>query len=283
MGMRNKPLFKQAGRGIFLLLACLAYFITTPLLAQTPNFPAFTNYVVDEANLLDEGTRQSLNQKLADFEKKSGDQVAVAIVSSLDGLDYRDYALRLARYWKVGQKDTNNGVLLLVAPNDRRVSIEVGYGLEGTLTDALSSTIINSIILPDFREGNYVQGITNGVDGILAVVSGDTAEFEARVAAKQKADAEALARKQAIEATISVIITLIIIAIIAAPFLAMIFGKKVGPNRYLWLGIIFTVSAIGLGGGGRGGFGGGGFGGGGGGFGGGGGGSFGGGGAGGSW
>lgn len=282
----NRLFLQQAGRGFILLLALLALFVATPLRAQiSPHFPAFTGYVVDEAGLLDGATRQALTQKLADFEKKSGDQVAVAIVPTLDGYDYRDYGVMLARQWKLGQAGVDNGVLLLVAPNERRVSIEVGYGLEGALTDALASTIINSVILPDFRNGDYAKGIASGIDGILAVVSGDTADFEARIAAKEKADAEARAREEMAETIIFTIIVLIIIAIIVMPYLAMIFGKKVGPKRYLWLGIIFTVGALGMGGGRGGGFGGGGFGGGGfgGGFGGGGGGGFGGGGAGGSW
>jgi uncharacterized protein len=101
------------------------------------NFPALTGRIVDQANVISADTRTALEPKLADLEAKSGIQLVVATVASLGGMEIEPYANELFRPWKLGEKTKNNGVLLLVAPNERRVRIEVGYGLEGTLTDAL--------------------------------------------------------------------------------------------------------------------------------------------------
>ena len=102
-------------------------------------FPTLTGRVVDEANILDPATqRAALTQKLADLEAKSTDQVVVVTLKSLQGTSIEDYGYQLGRHWQIGQKDKNNGVLLIVAPNERKVRIEVGYGLEGTLTDLVS-------------------------------------------------------------------------------------------------------------------------------------------------
>jgi uncharacterized protein len=143
-----------------------------------PNFPALTGRIVDQANVIPPATRIDLDIKLADLEMKSGIQLVVATVSSLDGEEIEPYANALFRTWKLGQKDKNNGVLLLVAPKERRVRIEVGYGLEGTLTDALSKVIITNAIAPRFKTGNYGDGITRGVDDITTVLTTDASEWQ---------------------------------------------------------------------------------------------------------
>jgi uncharacterized protein len=145
-----------------------------------PNFPALTGRVVDQANVIPPATRVDLETKLADLEMKSGIQLVVATVSSLDGEEIEPYANELFRTWKLGEKAKNNGVLLLVAPKDRRVRIEVGYGLEGTLTDALSKVIITNAIAPRFKAGNYGEGITRGVDDIITVLTTDASEWQQR-------------------------------------------------------------------------------------------------------
>jgi len=147
-------------------------------------FPALTGRVVDAANVLSSSARAELTAKLAAFEAKTTDQVVVATVRSLDGRSVEDYANRLFREWKLGQKDKNNGVLLLVAPTERKVRIEVGYGLEGTLTDAISKFIIENSILPRFRAGDFADGITRGVASIIDVLTGDSAEWKRRAAPK---------------------------------------------------------------------------------------------------
>jgi uncharacterized protein len=156
-----------------------------PALALT--FPTLTGRVVDEANILDAAQRAALTQKLADLEEKSTDQVVVVTLKSLQGTSIEDYGYQLGRHWQIGQKDKNNGVLLIVAPNERKVRIEVGYGLEGTLTDLVSNFIIQNSILPRFRANDYPGGVTRGVDDIIQVLTGDAEEWKQR-AAKQRPD-----------------------------------------------------------------------------------------------
>ena len=122
----------------------------------------------------------ALEPKLAELEAKSGIQLVVATVASLEGQEIEPYANELFRTWKLGEKDKNNGVLLLVAPNERRVRIEVGYGLEGTLTDALSKVIITNAITPRFKAGDFSGGITRGVDDIITVLTTDASEWQKR-------------------------------------------------------------------------------------------------------
>src|SRR5262245_64845368 len=118
-----------------------------------------------------------LEVKLKELEDKSSIQLVVATVKSLQGSDVETYANQLFRFWKLGEAKKNNGVLLLVAPAEHKVRIEVGYGLEGTLTDALSSVIITSAITPRFKANDFSAGIERGVDGIIAVLTTDAAEW----------------------------------------------------------------------------------------------------------
>jgi uncharacterized protein len=143
-------------------------------------FPALTGRVVDDANILDGATRQSLTQKLEDLESKTTTQLVVVTLNSLQGTSIEDYGYQLGRAWKIGQQGVNNGALLIVAPNERKVRIEVGYGLEGTLTDAVSKLIIENGILPRFRAGDFPGGITRGVDDLVQVLSGGAEEFKQR-------------------------------------------------------------------------------------------------------
>ena len=144
------------------------------------NFPALTGRVIDEANILSNATRDALSSKLAELETKSGIQLVVATVNSLQGEEIEPYANELLRTWKLGEKAKNNGVLLLVAPNQHRVRIEVGYGLEGTLTDALSKIIIANAIAPRFKAGDFDGGVSRGVDDIITVLTTDAAEWQQR-------------------------------------------------------------------------------------------------------
>src|SRR3984957_9042088 len=114
--------------------------------AQTLTFPALSGRVVDEAGILDAAARAALTQSLADLEQKTTDQLVVVTLKSLQGTSIEDYGYQLGRRWQIGQKEKNNGVLLIVAPSERKVRIEVGYGLEGTLTDAISKLIIEDSI-----------------------------------------------------------------------------------------------------------------------------------------
>jgi uncharacterized protein len=134
--------------------------------------------VVDQAGVMSDESRSDIAAKSEALEQKSGTQLVVATVKSLEGSDIETYANQLFRAWALGQAQKNNGVLLLVAPNEHKVRIEVGYGLEGTLTDALASVIISTAIIPSFKTGDFSGGIESGVDGIIGVLSGDTADWQ---------------------------------------------------------------------------------------------------------
>ena len=116
------------------------------------------------------------------LEAKTTDQLVVVTLKSLQGTSIEDFGYQLGRHWQIGQKDKNNGVLLIVAPNERKVRIEVGYGLEGTLTDAVSRLIIENAIIPRFRANDFAGGITRGVDDIISVLTGDAEEWKQRAA-----------------------------------------------------------------------------------------------------
>lgn len=152
----------------------LAIALTTGAAAADFVAPALTGRVVDDAHVLTRETSAMINTALAGHEAKTGEQVVVATVPSLQGLPVEDYANRLFRAWGLGQKDKNNGVLFLVAPNEREMRIEVGYGVEGTLTDALSSQIIRDIVTPSFKAGDIPGGIEAGTAAILKVLGGGT-------------------------------------------------------------------------------------------------------------
>lgn len=162
--------------GLWLALAPAATF------AQELTFPAFTGYVVDQADVLPPDAERALTDKLAAFQRTTGHQFAVATVPSLQGTSAEDYGNRLFRTWKLGDATRNDGALLLVAPNERRVRIEVGYGLEGDLTDAVSRLIIENAILPRFRAGDIPGGVARGADDVMAVFSGHAEDFKARAA-----------------------------------------------------------------------------------------------------
>ncbi len=151
--------------GVLALAALWAVF-AAPLLAA-PQFPPLTGRVVDDAGLLSADQRQQLTGWLAQFETATKRQVVVATVKSLQGYAIEDYGYQLGRFWGIGDKDKNTGAILLVAPSERRVRIEVGYGLEGELTDAICSTIINQDILPAFRQGKYGEGVVAGTAAVL--------------------------------------------------------------------------------------------------------------------
>jgi uncharacterized protein len=156
--------------------------------AAGPTFPELTGRVVDDAELLSSADEEELTEELKALEDKSSDQLVVVTLRSLQGYSIEDYGYRLGRHWGIGTAKLNNGVLLIVAPNEHKVRIEVGYGLEGTLTDALSKVIIDNAILPKFRASDYAGGIEDGVRDIIKVLTGDAAEVEDRAKARPDAD-----------------------------------------------------------------------------------------------
>lgn len=162
-----------------LLLAVLVL-LALPARAA-PGFPKFTGLVVDAANILPPDREAALTAKLQAFQQKTGRQLVVATIPDLQGYDIADYGYQLGRTWGVGLKDVNNGAILLVAPNERKVRIEVGYGLEPVLTDAYSSVILNTQILPRFKAGDMPGGIDAGADAIIAQLSLPDDQAKARL------------------------------------------------------------------------------------------------------
>lgn len=270
-------------RRLFSVLLLL--FAALPATAQT--FPKLTGQVVDQANLLDPAQEAALTQKLAALEQQSGRQLVVATLPSLEGRTIEDYGYRLGREWGIGSAEEDDGVLLIVAPNERKVRIETGYGARVFLTDALSSIIIRNTITPRFRDGDFAGGIDAGVDAIAEQMRLPPAE-----AAKRVEEAEATAATSRRSGSSVGIVPLVfwglIVLFVFLSFARRSQGRKyrgkrrrgggIDPMVILWgLDAISRASRSGGGGGfgGGGGLGGGGFSGGGG--------SFGGGGASGSW
>jgi uncharacterized protein len=150
------------------LLMCWAFVA----LAQVA-VPPLTGRVVDQTGTLSSGDIAALSQKLKDFEARKGSQIAVLIVPTTAPEEIEQYSIRVAEAWKIGRKKVDDGAILLVAKNDRKLRIEVGYGLEGALTDVTSQRIIDEIITPKFRSGDFAGGISAGVDRIIGVIDGE--------------------------------------------------------------------------------------------------------------
>lgn len=163
-----------AGLPALLLLLAL---IVAPARADTLPIPALTGRVVDQANILNSAEEGRIAANLRAFEEKTSIQLVVVTLPSLEGRPIEDWGLALGRAWGIGQKGKDNGALLVVAPNDRELRIEVGYGLEGTLPDATADSIIRNVIMPRFKAGDMAGGISDGVDAIIKVLSGSGEEF----------------------------------------------------------------------------------------------------------
>jgi len=222
------------------LLCCLPMLVCAEI-----KFPPLTGRVVDNADMLSAAEEQQLTELLAAHEKRTTNQVVVLTLDNLEGYEIEEYGYQLGRKWGIGQKDKNNGAVLIVAKKERKVRIEVGYGLEGVLTDAMSSIIIQNEIVPQFRQGKFSNGIIQGTTAIVKLLEG---EYQPPPEASKKKGSN------------NWVLLLFFIIWVVFIFLPRIGGRGFGGGYY----------GGGFGGGGFGGGGGGGFGGGGGGFGGGG-------------
>lgn len=261
---------KALGLMIALLLAL------TGQAAVAQNFPKLTGRVVDQADLLDPQQEAALTAKLAGLETRTKRQLVVATLSSLEGYEISDYGYRLGREWALGQDgkgeaEKDNGAILIIAPNERRMRIEVGYGLEPILTDGLSSTIIRNDITPLFKAGDFAGGIHAGVDRIVTQL-----ELPAEEAAKIASAAQQPRKRDESGSFGAIVFVLFLIFFVFLPMFRSMNGGGRKHRRGGMGPVIIWGGGSGFGGGSS--FGGGGFGG----FGGGGG-SFGGGGASGGW
>ena len=266
-----------------LLAALWLAVLVTALPATAQTFPALTGRVVDQANLLDPAQEAALTAKLASVEQRTGRQFVVATLASLEGRTIEDYGYRLGRTWQIGNEAKDDGVLLIVAPNQKKVRIETGYGARVFLTDAVSGFIIRNSITPRFKAGDLAGGINAGADEIIKLLELPPAEAARRAKEIGAAEAQRGSRRGGVNpfpVFLMVIVFFVVIGSVA---------RRAGGKRYKGrrgggidpLVILWGLNAISRSGGG-GGFGGFGGGGGGGGFSGGGG-SFGGGGASGGW
>ncbi|RAK59004.1 methanol dehydrogenase [Phenylobacterium hankyongense] len=241
-----------------------------------PTFPPLTGRVVDNAHLLSPATAQRLDGELAQLEAQTGHQLVVATVPDLQGYEIEDYGYQLGRTWQLGRKGVNDGAIFLVAPKERKVRVEVGYGLEPVLTDALSSVILQQRVLPQFKAGRMEQGVVDGVEAVIQQLALPDDQAKANVA---QAAQRPQVRSQG-GAHIPALFVIIIVVFVLGSLLRGFGGRRGGSGLWWLLPLLLSGGGRGGGWGGGGGFGG--DGGGGGGFSGGGG-SFGGGGSSGSW
>ncbi len=214
------------------------------LAASMPDFPPLSGRVVDQAGILSAATDAQLTQTLEQFERDTGRQVVVATVKSLQGFPIEDYGYQLGRAWGIGEKDQNTGAILLVAPNERQVRIEVGYGLEGELTDATSRHILDQFILPQFRAGSLDAGVTNGVYAMLQVLGWQGAPQPQALRQRPIATAQ--------ESAVSTLLPIIIFFL-----LIFVFGRQRGWSGGTYPGGTYRAGGPFRGGGGFGGGGGG--------------------------
>ena len=258
MAIVQQVLVTQITAQRWIIVLCL--FSLSCFVAAAPTFPKLTGRVVDEVSLLDRGSKAQLRTLLQQHEQATGNQIAVAIIKDLQGYEIQDYGYQLGRHWKLGQKGKDNGAVLIIAPNDRKITIQVGYGLEGQLTDVISHNIIQTKISPAFRQNQFAQGITAGVTSMISALGG-----EYKVVPTRQGQRQGKREK-------SNWLPLFMFLVFGLQFIG---GSRRGGRRGLGRGL-FIGSMIGAAsgrggfGGGSGGFGGGGFSGGGGGFGGGG-------------
>jgi uncharacterized protein len=259
---------RRPGGGPAALFALLVLLFALPALAA-PTFPPLTGRVVDDADVLSPQAEQQLTGELAQLEQSTGRQLVVVTLPSLQGYPIEDYGYQLGRAWGIGQKGEDNGALFIVAPNERKTRIEVGYGLEPVLTDALSSVILQQRVLPKFRAGDMQGGVVDGTRALVQQLELPDDQARANVAAAEKAPERG---SGALAGVFALVVMFWVLASIAGAFGGR---RRAGLGGAWWLlPLIFSAGGRrdrwGGGGWGGGGFGGGGFSGGGGSFGGGG-------------
>ena len=164
---------KTGTAGIIMMVALCLFLGTIATNLYSREVPVLKGRVNDYAGMLSLSMVSSLEAKLAGLERTDSTQIAVLTVPSLEGDSLDDFSIRVAEQWKIGQKKLDNGALLIIARDERKARIEVGYGLEGSLTDLVSGRIIDDIIRPHFRAGNYDEGVNAAVDAMISVVRGE--------------------------------------------------------------------------------------------------------------
>jgi uncharacterized protein len=172
--MSTKARAKIAKTAVFLVVIGISFIcLLSPVHAQDIDYPDYIGYVNDFAGLMDAASTSDLETLIGGVEKGTGAEIAVVTIDSLEGITIEEYAVELFEYWGIGKADEDNGILILVALLDREVRIEVGYGLEGVITDLEAGRIIDNIIVPNFKEENYNRGIYDAVVTISNQVYGE--------------------------------------------------------------------------------------------------------------
>jgi len=216
---------------IVVTLILLLFFLASPLWAETA-IPPLQARVTDQANLLDAAARQALEAKLAAFEKSKGSQIAVLIVPSTQPESIEQYSIRVVDAWKLGRKGIDDGVLLLLAMQDRSMRIEVGRGLEGAIPDAIAKRVIAEIITPHFKAGDFAVGIDAGIAALIKLVEGEALPQPAPETSESAIGDFAP--------------TVLILAIVLGGVLQIFFGRLVGAS--VAGGVAFFVGWMVLGG-----------------------------------
>ncbi|WP_258105480.1 YgcG family protein [Marinoscillum sp. MHG1-6] len=224
-------------RILFLLfLYCFGF----SLFAQNIPLPKLTQRVTDQTGTLGSGEKSALEQKLKNFESAKGSQVVIVIIPTTGDETIEQYSIRLAEDWKIGRDGVDDGVIMLFAMQDRKMRIEVGYGLEGALTDALSKRIITNVIIPDFRSGHFYRGIDHGLDIVLSAINGEALP---PVVTRTSTSSSNRNGKNPLGAFV---FPLMVVVFIGAGIARSVLGKKYGKGKVTGVlaGIIFLLSWI---------------------------------------
>lgn len=197
-------------------LLALAWAFAAPALAQTVPVPPLAARVTDLSGTLSAAERAALEQKLAAFEQHKGSQIAVLLVPTTGDETIEQYGIRVVEAWKLGRDGVDDGALLLVAKDDKRMRIEVGYGLEGVLPDAIAKRIVAEQIAPYFRQGDWYTGISAGVDAMITAVDGEALPPPVRKRAAVQPD------------TFGRLVPLVMVGVVLGMLVRMFAGKPVG-------------------------------------------------------
>jgi len=197
-----------------------------PGAAAALDFPQLTGRVVDEAGVLDAATKSALDSKLAALEAQTTDQLVVVTLKTLRGTTIETYGYQLGRHWGIGQKGKNNGALLIIAPTERKIRIEVGYGLEDRLTDAVTRLIIENAIAPRLRKNDFAGGISRGVDDIISVLTEDPQDWQRR------AEAYAARRANHVGGSFDAVVGVFVVVVFFIILMSMFSGMS-GPGGRL--------------------------------------------------
>ena len=223
------PTLSHKGRGLFFLLLAVLFAVLPAMAAQAaPNFPQFTGLVTDAANVIPADQKAALEARLQALKQQTGRQLVVATIPDLQGYDIADYGYQLGRSWGVGLKGLDNGAILIVAPKEHKVRVEVGYGLEPVLTDAFSSVVIQQAIVPRFKAGDMAGGISAGVDALAQQLSLPDDQAKTKMDAAVAAYDKQHAHRSNGHIPLGAIIWIVIVAVVIISHI----GRRASRGRY---------------------------------------------------